>query len=404
MSEKFVNFSKFLLAATIWFVVFLFMERAILLLNWGFDILSYRHWQILSRHWQLGWKIDTFYEWAFMLLLLTFVPLYLASLSYIMHPEVLPKIKAFFKGIFVNKLTLKIYSLIVPAKKAEEEECEVGDEECEARLAAAKSNVEVPVEIQNMRQGEGQSYFNKNVAQEILVEEVKEEIKQERKEQKKHEENIDDILNRIQGFMEETDDKEEVEKVKKEIAAEVKKENPASIAEKFELPVQQVRNFAYEKQAQEFEEKGYYVIREKEYLAGLDFIAVSEQKIIFINFVTENASWIADEEFLGDSEPVWISSVDSVISPVYQTKQMADKAIAKIEKLGLSNKTYITILSLLNGNIQNEEEMMKVWKEKKIYVLNEDPASGLKKLSDFLKQEVTPVSGQVLDQIKDALK
>ncbi len=383
MLEKLNSIAKFLLTACVWFVIYLAIEQTLLKWNWGFDITSYRHWQILNNHWKAGWKIDTLYEWAFILIIFTFIPLYLATLSYIMHPKVFPKIQAKLSLIYKNKITLAIYHFFVPVKKEEKQE-EVKKDE--ASTPAFEPDPTMPTEIASLRQGAGQAYFAQDA-----IEEKKDEtpldmpvaplMPEEETKEEKEEDSISDVLSRIQDIIEEPQVKEK------------------SVAK---APKAQKENFEYQREEIKFEQAGFDVLRNK---AGFDIVALSQQKIIFINFLNQNISWVADEEFLDDAEPVWISQEASVTSPVYETLEKFIQATKKIKKvLGQTQTSYIPIVSLLKGEIQNEKEMLNVWKKKKVYVLNEDPSSSLKKLDDFTNQMVDSLSAQEIQKIERVLK
>ncbi len=50
--------------------------RVIMLRNWHFDILNYYHWQIAWDLWQNSWVISEAKEWAFVLIIISFIPLW----------------------------------------------------------------------------------------------------------------------------------------------------------------------------------------------------------------------------------------------------------------------------------------------------------------------------------------
>ena len=64
-----------------WSIIFLEGVRVILLTNWRFDILRTSHWEHAWNLWLSGWVIDDPKEWAFVLIILTFIPLWLTGLA-----------------------------------------------------------------------------------------------------------------------------------------------------------------------------------------------------------------------------------------------------------------------------------------------------------------------------------
>lgn len=63
----------------LWSVIFIEGVRVILLENWHFDIFWPPHWLHAWNLWISGWVIDTSKEWAFVLILLAFLPLWLTG-------------------------------------------------------------------------------------------------------------------------------------------------------------------------------------------------------------------------------------------------------------------------------------------------------------------------------------
>ena len=86
-----------------WSIFFLEGIRVILLTNWRFDIFLGRHWRHLQNLWMQGWVIDDPKEWAFVLIILTFIPLWLtgwAALSLIAWDQLIIKAALFPIRIF----------------------------------------------------------------------------------------------------------------------------------------------------------------------------------------------------------------------------------------------------------------------------------------------------------------
>lgn len=71
--------ARITLVGCLWSIVFIEGIRVIVLENWRFDIFWLPHWSYAWSLWQSGWVIDTPKEWAFILILLTFIPLWLTG-------------------------------------------------------------------------------------------------------------------------------------------------------------------------------------------------------------------------------------------------------------------------------------------------------------------------------------
>lgn len=63
----------------LWSIIFIEGVRVIMLENWRFDIFWPPHWMHAWNLWLHGWVIDTAKEWAFVLILLAFIPLWLTG-------------------------------------------------------------------------------------------------------------------------------------------------------------------------------------------------------------------------------------------------------------------------------------------------------------------------------------
>lgn len=98
----------------LWSIVFIEAVRVFMLQNWHFDIFWPVHWAYVWNLWSLGWVIDTPKEWAFVLLLAGFVPLWLTGWVAL---SLLPWEKWFEKGL---KYPLNLYrsSVATPIKVA----------------------------------------------------------------------------------------------------------------------------------------------------------------------------------------------------------------------------------------------------------------------------------------------
>lgn len=82
----------------LWSIIFIEGIRVIVLENWRFDIFWPPHWAYAWNLWQSGWVIDTRKEWAFILILVTFIPLWLMgwiALSLVPWETIIYRIIAF---------------------------------------------------------------------------------------------------------------------------------------------------------------------------------------------------------------------------------------------------------------------------------------------------------------------
>lgn len=67
---------RIIVVGLLWSVFFMESIRVIMLRNWHFDILNMEHWQIAWDLWLNSWVISEPKEWAFVLIIISFIPLW----------------------------------------------------------------------------------------------------------------------------------------------------------------------------------------------------------------------------------------------------------------------------------------------------------------------------------------
>lgn len=68
--------TRIILVGLLWSVFFMESIRVIMLRNWHFDILNLEHWRIAWDLWLNSWVISEPKEWAFVLIIISFIPLW----------------------------------------------------------------------------------------------------------------------------------------------------------------------------------------------------------------------------------------------------------------------------------------------------------------------------------------
>ena len=74
-----VVLARIVLSGCLWSIIFTEGVRVIMLENWRFDMFWPLHWVYAWNLWQSGWVIDTPKEWAFILIIISFIPLWLTG-------------------------------------------------------------------------------------------------------------------------------------------------------------------------------------------------------------------------------------------------------------------------------------------------------------------------------------
>lgn len=73
--KSLIVFARIIIVGCLWSIVFVEGIRVILLCNWHFDIFWPPHWRQAKMLWDAGWVARAPKEWAFVIILITFIPM-----------------------------------------------------------------------------------------------------------------------------------------------------------------------------------------------------------------------------------------------------------------------------------------------------------------------------------------
>lgn len=382
-----------------WSIFFLEGIRVIMLTNWHFDIFMGRHWRILYNLWENGWTIRHAKEWAFILIILTFVPLWLtgwAALSLIAWDQLLAKLALFpiklFRKFFFKpvKIISTKKSKTIKKKKSYKEIRPRGirapiDDRIEDTLPrpttlsnqAFKTAAPKPTSAPNLQalsspapaapksfdhslfqfDDDSNDDFDFNFdAFDTQVEQPKESITPKPEPVKEN--------NRPQNRERNNKDKKDTSKERDKRDS---KDNRRNQSAKTESPVQHGGSTL-----EIIKQKGYEVITGATLKNNLiDFVGVGRKQICICMLDKEPGDWLADEERFNDEEPLWFSESSHRISPVRKVDLARQALEEKLKEADLAfTVTPYVIVQL--GNIINAEDMFDIWKEMKINVTRID--------------------------------
>ena len=390
-----------------WSVFFIEGVRLIMLKNWYFDIFQTAHWQHAWNLWMSGWVINTPKEWAFVLIVLTFIPLWLsgwAALSMIRWEKIFMKMMR-LPWIVVKRCFFKPVKIIarssVPSKAVKKKKSYKDvrprslrlplDDRPEpvntSKLVSATSKVKplvpaiaaaeapvpnvvasrpAPLASAQTQVAEGSAFthslFNMDEGSD------------------------DDFDFDIDSF--DLDKATEPDKGAQPPAPKAYQPAAQSRSPKRERRSQNQNSNAAPMQnnpprgsngaAQQNNTKKtgsgssiLDVIRQHgfETINGatikntlVDFIGVAKGKIVLCLIDKEPGDWLADEERFNDEEPLWFSESSHRISPVRKVdlacKFLQDKLAAANINLDVTPYVIISI-----GNIINAEDMFDIWND-----------------------------------------
>ena len=395
-----ITLIRIVIVGLLWSVFFLEGIRVILLTNWHFDLIDSRHWLYLWDLWTNGWVIDDKREWAFILIILSFIPLWLtgwASLSLI-------KWELIFKNIFLKlrnlyrKYILKNakeenqnITVMKPVIKRKKSYKEIRPRNLSTIRSTPAENTPPPSPIANNRTlpnvkpivmptpiapaqtssildhslfkfDDGDSDFDLNFDDLDKIQSKPQEsepapkpaLEQESKTPSRNERKQDRSGKQSNDGNNRKDNK--------------KNNRPLPTAATQAPTPKNIGNSSLEI----IKQKGYQVITSATIKNNfIDFIGVADGQLCICVVDKETGDWLADEERFNDEEPLWFSESSHRISPV-RGADIAQKYLSeKLQENGFDFKisTYVIIQY---GNIINAEDMFETWDNMHINVVRID--------------------------------
>lgn len=447
----------------LWSIIFIEGIRVILLEHWRFDIFWPAHWAYAWGLWQSGWVIDTPKEWAFILILLAFIPLWLTgwiALSLVPWENLVFKVLSwplkFLKGSVEPLAQAVANSTPIVTKKKSYKEVRPTGKRVPIYDYNTPSSTTAPVvaSVSATPASLPTSSYVSNPVKDRAVsarETLNHTIFDLDDEDDDFDLDIDSFdksdIFKIDSNKKKTEDKDEYTGARKKESMSVKKsakfdldeEDDDEDLENYEPPHAPKRKTSahndeeplYPKKDNQLksekiikperttqtkqsggaigdilEEKGYDVLRNiqlKKIL--LDYVAVSSDSLLICLIDKESGDWLADEESFNDEEPLWFSESSHRVSPV----RKVDLAREKIEKvledsnLGLDVKPYVIVIS---GNIINAEDMQDTWSDMKVQVVRfaKGSPTDLLPLSKAVDKAEKRLSQNDFNELKKLLK
>lgn len=119
-------------------------------------------------------------------------------------------------------------------------------------------------------------------------------------------------------------------------------------------------------------QKGYQVITSATIKNNfVDFIGIADGQICICLVDKESGDWLADEERFNDEEPLWFSENSHRISPVRRADIVQNYLTEKLKENGF-DYAISTFVIIQYGNIINAEDMFETWQNMHINVTRID--------------------------------
>jgi len=414
-----------------WSIFFLEGIRVIMLTNWHFDIFMSRHWRILYGLWESGWTIRSAKEWAFILIILAFIPLWLtgwAALSLIAWDRIFLKLAVFpiqlFRKFFFKpvKIISNKKNKTVKKKKSYKEIRPRGirapiDDRMDDTLPRpttlnrpAVQNTSKPQAAPALQalsspapaapkafdhslfqfDDEGSDDFDFNFdAFDTTVEQPKESITPK-----------PEPIRESRAPNKERNNRDRKESSRERDRRDTK-DTRRNQQPKNDSPVQHGGSTL-----EIIKQKGYEVITGATLNNNLiDFVGIADKQICICMLDKEPGDWLADEERFNDEEPLWFSESSHRISPVRKVDLARQALEEKLKEADMSFtiKPYV-IIQL--GNIINAEDMFEIWNEMKINVTRIDRGTPkeLKLFAKALDEAEAGIDKEKFEKIKKLIR
>ena len=405
-----------------WSIIFLEGVRVILLTNWRFDILRTSHWEHAWNLWLSGWVIDDPKEWAFVLIILTFIPLWLtgwAALSLIPWGKIFLNIIMFpikaFRNLFYKPVKIIAKSASAPVVKKKKSYKEIRPRGTRAPITDYNDPIRPSV--------------LSNAAKPLAPAKPAPIKKEESPAPATFEHNLfkfdddadDDFDFDFDSFEKKFND-EKPEETQKNEAEEKPADNTKTSSNKNKNrdnnrdkknsstknnPTQSTQPRSVGNSSLDvLKQKGYEVITTATIKNSvIDFIGVSDKQIILCLLDKEPGDWLADEERFNDEEPLWFSESSHRISPVRKV-DIARKVLA--DKLSESDMNFDikAFVVVQIGNIINAEDMFETWDDLNISVTRIDRGTPkeLKLFSKTLEEASGHIEKDKFEKIKKLIR
>ena len=421
-----------------WGIFFVEGVRVIMLRNWRFDIFNSEHWNYAWELWLRGVVITTPKEWAFVLILITFIPLLFtgwAALCLLPWDEVFRLVFALpiklFNKIFAKPVTAIKNTASVKAVKKKKSYKEIRPRAIRSPLTEiAYEDTLEQAPATNQPAPPPQSNIQPIPIPPAALPAAPKVTAQPITDKFDHSlfqfDDEEDFDFNFDAF----EDKPEApaptsvtlpaEPTTKSITPRNKNKEPQKNNKKSpersndknskNTPTPKISETNKPRSGNSvldvMKQKGWEIITSTTIKGNLiDFIGVSRNQICLCLLDKESGDWLADEERFNDEEPLWFSESSHRISPVRKVDlaRLALQAKLSESELQYDISAYVVIPI---GNIINAEDMFEIWNNMNIFVTRIDRGSPkeLRLFSKTLPEVEEPIGKDSFEKLKKLVR
>lgn len=414
-----------------WSIFFLEGIRVIMLKNWRFDILRKEHWEYAWDLWLSGWIISDAKEWAFVLIILTFIPLWLtgwAALSVVVWEKVFISIIKFpvrlIKKIFFQQV--KIIAATTGTKKVKKKKSykeirpksvrmplddhyyeTTSSAPAQAPISTAPVIAPVaPATIQTQPAAVQPAEENKFDHSLFKFDDDEDfDFDFDAFDDDKKAEKTESVSEAEEDELEEKTAKPKKDKNNKRDNAAPRENNNGRMQKNRNQQASSNKSNG-NSTLDVIKQKGYEVITGVTIKNSLiDFIGIAANQICICLIDKEPGDWLADEERFNDEEPLWFSESSHRISPVRKVDLARQHLIDKLESADLHFDVKSYVIEQI-GNIINAEDMFEIWDDIGVNVTRIDRGTPkeLKLFSKTLDEAIESIDKDKLEKIKKLIR
>jgi len=436
---------RIIIVGLCWGLFFFEGIRVILLTNWHFDLIDPRHWKYVWELWLSGWTIDDSHEIAFLLIIFSFIPLWLtgwASLSLIKWEEIFAQLanKVMqlinrFRGREEKKDKETAKTILQPTIKRKKSYKEIRPRSLSTPTTVSNEEKVIPSPIAANRTlpnvkpittpsatpattsildhslfkfDESEEEFDLSFDDLDKIETTpnnseKKEKKENNEQQPRQEKRKNDNKEHNKDNNNNKRDKKNKQSNNKETDKDSSHKNNKQIS--MSSQPQAPKNSG-NSSLEVIKQKGYQVITSATIKNNfVDFIGVADGQICICLVDKESGDWLADEERFNDEEPLWFSESTHRISPVRCADIVQNYLSNKLSENGIDYKisTYVVIQY---GNIINAEDMFETWENMHINVTRIDRGTPkeLKLFAKSLDEAENSIDTERFEKIKKIVR
>ena len=445
--------ARIILVGLFWSVFFMESIRVIMLRNWHFDILNLDHWQIAWDLWSNSWVISEPKEWAFVLIIISFIPLWFTgwiALSLVSWGKfiwfIITLPVKMFKNLFYKPVKIITTNTGVTPIRRKRSYKEIRPRALRSTpshtnqiISAPQSSIVVPAvspiiqstpvtatapapapSSQPAKFDHALFKFDDDVDDldfDIDAFDVTPAPKPQKTQPSRPKYEEDDEAPRPQRKNDRRKDsnRDSRNSSRNGNNNEEQRQLPAPESEPRRTAPAKPKDDANRERTSQHAPSGSCadIIRQKGYEiitritvknTVIDYVAVSANRICLCMLDREPGDWLADEERFNDEEPLWFSENSHRISPVRKVDLAREEITNRLEAAGMSFAvTPFVIIQI--GNIINAEDMFEIWESLHINVTRIDRGTPkeIRLFARALPEAEKPIAPGKLDKLLNIL-